>query len=105
MWTVGTGIILWFTRRLSDVWLEGPELLVVRGSVQERIRLTDIRDVSESRYWNPKHIRLRLRGGAASQEQVIFLAPVGFQMPFSDHRVVRDLRAEVARARSAAPLK
>jgi hypothetical protein len=93
MWIAGTSFILWFTRRLSEVWLDEGELVVKSGRYVERIPLGAVDSVTETRIWNPKQIKLGIRPGAASKEQVIFMAPWSFQLPFSDHRVVRQLRA------------
>lgn len=101
-WVAGSAFFLWFARRLSHVWIDGDELLVIRWRHEERIPLSAVAEVSETRMWNPKQIRVRIRAGAASREQVVFMAPMAIQLPLSDHRVVRELRAAVEAARARA---
>ncbi|HYW09255.1 MAG TPA: hypothetical protein VE913_20010 [Longimicrobium sp.] len=96
-WVLGSTLVVWFARRLSNVWIDGDELLVIRWRYEERIPLSAVEDVSETRMWNPKQIRVRIRAGAASRERIVFIAPMAFQLPMTEHRAARELR-EAARA-------
>lgn len=101
-WVIGSTFILWFTQRLRVVVLEADTLVVRDLTDEERIPLHRVWSVTESRFTNPKTIHLHLEQGAASTERVVFLAPSGFQLPFTDHRVVKDLRRAVHDSRTAA---
>ncbi|HEX8432730.1 MAG TPA: hypothetical protein VF625_15705 [Longimicrobium sp.] len=94
---LGCAFSVWFTWRVSEVWIDGDELLVIRWRYEERIPLSAVEEVSEMRMWNPNLIRARIRAGAASRDQVVFVPPMSFQLPFTEHRVARQLR-EAAQA-------
>lgn len=101
MWLAGSGYFLWLGRRLSDVWIERDELIVVRRGLEERIPLAAVEDVTQSWFHNPKQIKLRIRPGSASRDTVVFLAPMRmFVLPFSDEPVTRMLRRLVDQART-----
>jgi hypothetical protein len=102
VWVLGSTFILWFTRGLRVVVLEGDTLLVRDLTEEERIPLQSVWSVTESRFINPKRIYLHLELGAASTERVVFLAPSGFQLPFTEHRMVKQLREAIYRSRTAA---
>ncbi|HET9982022.1 MAG TPA: hypothetical protein VFQ38_00475 [Longimicrobiales bacterium] len=97
-WIAGSGFILWFVRRLKAVWLEDDHLLVSDYTVEELIPLRNIEEVTETRFWNPKMIKLRLRQPCRWGEEIVFMAPASLQLPFSDHRVVKELRERAAQA-------
>jgi hypothetical protein len=103
MWVLGSTFILWFVRRLSDLWIERDELVIVRGRSEERVPLAAVVKVSETRFWNPKQIKVELQPGAGTRSQVIFVAPQVIQLPFTDHPSVRQLRelAQLARSRDS----
>ena len=96
IWLLGASFLIWFVRRISDAWIDGQDLIVARGRSEERIPLADVEEVTETRIWNPKQIKLRLR----SQDVVVFIAPWAIQFPFSTHRVVGQLREAIEHARS-----
>lgn len=100
MWLFGSVFIIWFVRRMSEVWIDGDALVVVRGRLEERIPLAAVDGMTETRFWNPKQIKVQIRRGMASQHTVVFIAPWGIQLPSTDHPVVRQLRAAVEHARS-----
>ena len=95
-WIVGSTIVIWFSRRLRSVHLQGDHLLVSDYLTEIKMPLTELEEISETRYWNPKMITLRVRRGSWYPEQIVFLAPLAFQAPYSDHPVVRDLRRAVS---------
>jgi hypothetical protein len=96
IWLVGAAFLIWFVRRTSDVWIDGHDLIVARGRSEERIPLADVEEVTETRIWNPKQIKLRIR----SRHKVVFIAPWAFQLPFSTHRVVGQLREAIEHAQT-----
>ncbi len=98
-WLLGAAFLFWFLRRLSDVWIEGGALIVVRGRSEERFPLAAIRSVSETRFWNPKQIKIKIRRGSGPEPTVVFIAPWRLlQAPFDTHPVVRVLRSEIGHA-------
>lgn len=99
MWMIGSSFILWFARRLRTVWVEGDHLVVVDFFKEERVPLTLIQEVDETRFWNPKMIKVRFLRRPTLPELVIFVAPLRFQRPFSVHPVVKRLRSSAEEAR------
>ena len=98
-WIVGSGFILWFVMRLRTVWLEDDCLVVIYFRKQERIPLALVQDINETRFWNPKTIKVTFQPRPNLPTCVIFMAPVSFQLPFSVHPVVMRLRLLVEEAR------
>jgi membrane protein implicated in regulation of membrane protease activity len=76
---------------------DGDSLVVHRRGVQSRIPLAQIKDVS-SHGGRTFHVTLHLRTPGPFGDQVEFLAPNGFRLPFSRHPLVDDLVARVDRA-------
>ena len=58
-----------------------------------RLPLTLIQEVDETRFWNPKMIKIRLLPRPDLPEQVVFMAPLALQLPFGVHPVVKRLRS------------
>jgi hypothetical protein len=98
-WIVGSLVILWLALRLWNVQLESGHLIVSNGSKEIRIPITQIEDITETRLWNPKMIKISLGRSSDYPDQIVFLAPMKFQFTFSDHPMVGELRAAVERAK------
>lgn len=93
MWVIGSFFILWFARRLRTVWVEGDHLVVANFFKEERVPLILVQEVDETRFWNPKMIKVRLLPRPDLPAQVVFMAPLAFQIPFGVHPVVKRLRS------------
>ena len=105
-WISGGSFLIWFSRRLRSVWLAGDHLIVSDYRHEQSVPLSAIEDVTETRFWNPKMIRIHLRHSARHGDEIVFLAPSAlFQLPFSDHRVVKELRARSFQAKTGAPAR
>lgn len=100
-WIAGTVFILWFTRRLKRVSVEGPELVVSSDGEEVRIPLTAVAEVRETRFWSPKMIEIRLDRPVAYPDQIVFAAPMAFQWPFTDHPVVKELNLRIQQAKTS----
>lgn len=99
---VACAFALWFLRTLSEVWLNGTQLVIATGRVVERIRLVDVEQVTDTRFGDPRLIRLRLRPGVASREQLWFYSAIRLQLiPSTEHEITRRLRAAIAAAHEA----
>jgi hypothetical protein len=92
----GTTFIRWFARRLHTVEIRGSHLYADDGRRSLTIPLYLIDEVGETRFWNPKMIKLRFADAVEEKRTVVFLAPFAVQIPFTDHPVVRRLRARIA---------
>ena len=90
-WVIGSIFILWFAIQLRIVWLEGDHLLVVNFHKKELIPLRFIQEINETRFWNPKTIKIMVQRRPNLPEEVVFIAPVVFQLPFGVHPVVKRL--------------
>lgn len=94
-WVVGSSFILWFVIRLHTVWLDGDNLVVTHFHKQERIPLALVQEINETRFWNPKTIKVVFQPRPNLPAQVVFMAPLSFQLPFAVHPVVKRLRSLV----------
>jgi hypothetical protein len=101
-WVVGSAFVYWFTRRLRSVWLENDELVVGDLGRSESFPLSSVVQITESRFTNPKTIKILLQHPSGGIGEITFLAPAKLQVPFTDHPVVRMLRARVDEARERA---
>jgi hypothetical protein len=98
-WIVGSLVILRLALGVKTVYLERDRLIVSDAGNDMRIPLTEVEDIVESRFWNPKLIKVTLRHTLAYPRQIVFLAPVRFQFVWSEHPIVRELRTQVASAK------
>jgi hypothetical protein len=87
---------------VDEVWDDGDALLVKNRSEEERIPLSDIKNVSYSPYMNPPRVTLSLRQPSRFGEQVTFAAPIRL-VPFATSPVINELieRVDAARQRHA----
>ena len=100
LWVVGSAFLLWFARRLRTVWLEEDHLIVAGFGWEEIIPLHLVENVTETRWWRPKMIKVRLQPLPGLPKHVVFVAPEGFDYLYADHPVVQKLRARVEEASS-----
>jgi hypothetical protein len=84
---------------LADEVLDAGDALIVRnGGQEDRISLSDIKNVSYSPYMNPPQVTLSLRRQTVFGDTIAFCAPGGL-VPFWSSPVIDDLINRVDAAR------
>ena len=85
---------------VDEVWDDGDGLIVRNGTAQERIPLSNIKNVSYSVLTNPPRVTLSLRQPGNFGSEVTFCAPMRF-VPFAKSPVIDALieRIDAARKR------
>lgn len=101
------GVIAFFVARhflwnLADEVTDGGDhLRVRRGSVEERIALSDVLNVSVTVQQQPPRVALRLARPGKLGEEITFLPAARFRWnPFARNEVAEDLIVRVDRARA-----
>jgi hypothetical protein len=86
----------------DEVWDDGDTLVVKKGGQEQRIALSDIKNVNYSTMSSPPRVVLSLRRPSVFGDQVAFCAPIRF-VPFATSPVIDDLinRIDVARQKQA----
>lgn len=87
---------------LADEVRDGGSFLVVRrGSVEERVQLTNVMNVSASQFSRSPRVSLRLRTPGKFGDEIVFLPkrPALQFVPFARNAVAEDLMRRVDRAR------
>ncbi len=80
-------------RARRTVWLEGKELIISDRSGEERIPLSLVSSVTESRFSREKTITVKWLKRPDLLEKITFFAAwEPHQIPFTDHPVVKRLR-------------
>lgn len=103
MLAVGYGLMKKLIFNLADeVWEDGDTLVVKKGGQEQRIALSDIKNVNYSVMTSPPCVVLSLRRSTVFGDQVAFCAPIRF-IPFATSPIIDDLieRIDVARRRQA----
>jgi hypothetical protein len=87
---------------LADEVRDGGDFLIVRrGSVEERVQLSDIMNVGMSQFTNPPRLTLRLRKPGKFGDEIVFSPPrASMWNPFARNAIAEDLIQRVDRARS-----
>jgi hypothetical protein len=87
---------------VDEVWEDGDSLIVKNRGEEQRIALSDIKNVNYQTLTSPPRVTLSLRQPMASGDRVTFCAPVRF-MPFSTSPLIDDLieRIDAARRKQA----
>ena len=82
----------------DEVWDDGKALVVKKSGQEERIALSDIKNVNYSTMTSPPRVVLSLRRPSVFGDQVAFCAPIRF-IPFATSPIIDDLieRIDVAR--------
>jgi len=83
----------------DEVWDDGDSLVVKNGGQEQRIALSDIKNVSYSPFVNPPRVTLSLRRPTVFGDEITFSAPLRL-VPFSKSPVITDLIERVDQARS-----
>jgi hypothetical protein len=86
---------------VDEVWDDGDTLVVKNRGQEERIALSDIKNVSYSAFINPPRVTLSLRQPTAFGEEINFAAPMRL-VPFSRSPVILELidRVDLARQKN-----
>lgn len=87
----GSLFLRWFSEKLKVVALRGEQIVVSDYRSEETIPLRQIEEVTETRIWNPKLIKLRLTRPGRWGEEIVFIAPIRFQFIFLNHPLVKEL--------------
>lgn len=95
----GSIYLRWFSDRLKAVSLQGEQLVVSDYRTEETIPFHQIDEVTETRIWNPKLIKLRLNRPGRWGDEIVFIAPLRLQFIFSNHPLARELRDMISKTR------
>jgi hypothetical protein len=106
MLAVGYGLMKKLIFDLADeVWDDGDALVVKKSGQEQRITLSDIKNVNYSVMTSPPRVVLSLRRPTVFGDQVAFCAPIRFIpfIPFATSPIIDDLieRIDVARRKQA----
>lgn len=93
LWAGLGSVLIWWSGRIEEVWWAGDDLVVRRSGRGRRIPLSDIREISETRWSRVKTVTLSLRPGHPSGEKIYFLPPFT-PLPFLAHPLVKELKRE-----------
>ena len=87
---------------LVDEVRDGGTFLIVRkGSLEERVPLANVMNVSASQYTNPRRLTLRLRKAGKFGEEIVFIPKSTFQInPFARNPVAEALILRIDRLRN-----
>jgi len=80
------------SRRMREVWLDGPDLLVLTSGRWVRVPLEDVTGMTENRGQKVKTIKLTLRPGSTLGTTVRFIPLHRFQAPFTEHPLIGELK-------------
>jgi hypothetical protein len=86
---------------VDEVWDDGGSLLIKNRGEEERVALSDIKNVSYSPLINPPRVTLSLRRPTVFGDEITFNAPMRF-MPFSASPIIKELidRIDLARRKN-----
>ncbi len=87
---------------LADEVKDGGTFLLVRkGSIEDRVQLANVMNVSMSQFTNPKRLTLRLRMPGKFGDEIVFIPKMpSFQFnPFARNAIAENLIQRVDRAR------
>jgi hypothetical protein len=85
---------------VDEVWDDGDSLVIKNRGDQERVALSDIKNVSYSVMMNPPRVTLSLRRPTVFGDEITFGAPVRL-VPFSTSPIIKDLIDRIDLARRA----
>ena len=83
---------------VDEVWDDGNSLVIRNRGDEERIALSDIKNVSYSPFTNPPRVTLSVRRPTVFGEEIAFNAPTRI-VPFSTSPVIKDLIERIDLAR------
>ena len=100
-WAVVAAGVVWLTRPLRDVWIDGDRLVVSAGADEWLVPLPAVEQVAENPIINPRVVTLRVRLPSGELVPVKFLArSAPMLMPTKSHPTVTALRERIDEARS-----
>jgi len=80
VWILVSSFLLLLASRLRWVWLEGDYLIVRNYQFEDRVPMSAVRQVRETRTWRPKLIVVETDSTGGVSEQFTFAAPFSFQV-------------------------
>lgn len=99
---VGFGFVLMWGLRIfslaDEVWLDGDQIVVRNGGVEDRFSLANILTVWASRWTNPERIELTLGEPCRFGDEVVFVPPQRW-LHFTRHPLASELTSLVEEAR------
>jgi hypothetical protein len=100
-WAVVSAGIVWFTRRLRDVWVDDDRLVVSARGGEWTAPLSAVEDVSENPVFGTVTVRIRTPDGGV--QPVTFIPPPTlFRLPFKPHPTAQYLRERATECRQVA---
>ena len=88
---IGLGsFFLWWSSKLEHVWLDGDDLVVKRLGRNRHVPLSDVREISETRWSKVKTVTVKLRPGVPVGDQILFVPPWR-PLAFLSHPLVKEL--------------
>ncbi|MHB1050643.1 MAG: hypothetical protein ACYC09_11220 [Bacteroidota bacterium] len=91
-WITGSSFILWFSLRLKNVILKDNSLIVKDYFNEIIIPISSVNDVRESRFMNPKVIKLSLYPESKFGSKIVFIPKLKFYNPFGQHPIAKQLK-------------
>ena len=85
------GFLIWYSRNLKTVRLDGSDLVIADSSGVERVPLKDVERVTGSLYVHPELMWLYIRRPGEPEEKVMFMPPIRFWGGFTRHPLVKEL--------------
>ena len=89
---------------VDEVWDNGDSLVIKNRGEEQRVALSDIKNVSYSPFINPPRVTLSLRRSTVFGDEIAFNPPTRI-VPFSRSPVINDLidRIDLARQKGLSP--
>lgn len=91
-WLAFSPFFIWWSRRLTHVWLDGDQIVVPHQGREYRIDIASIRGFEESRFQRVKLITIDVGHPTPVGDKLVFVAPFAWQAPFGEHPLVAELR-------------
>lgn len=97
MWIAGAAFISWFACRIKRVQTDDQSLYISDYFSEVMIPLTEVADVTESRWSRPPTVTIRFRSPTAAGTRVVFVPKLKLFL-WSSHPVIAELRTLCERA-------
>jgi hypothetical protein len=98
-WIAGTLFNIWFSLRVKHVWLEDDHLIIKNFKEKKIVPVWQIEEVTETRFWRPKMIKIKLKEPTIWGDQIVFIAPLSMKLILFNHPVVIELREMASKPR------
>ena len=96
-WTIASGYLIWFARRLKFVSIDDDFLYVSKFRKQIQIPLTDIQRVKENFWASPKLITLTLNQPSEFGTKIVFVPTSLMFAALRSHPIVQEIEIAVQR--------